>query len=426
MRPSFSPRFRQAAAGLSVAACTALAGVSPAVAAGHRPTEPASLHESHAPHDSRTEGVVSKRDEAPNKPKTPPARMSTVGGERLGRPGPQTGAGAPALPKDLSALSWIVADAGTGEVLGASNAHWPLPPASTLKMLFADTVLPAVPRGTSHKVTPEELAHMGSGSSAVGIVPGQQYPVPDLWRGVFLRSGNDAVHVLAAMNGGVPKTVADMQRRADELGAKDTHVLSPDGYDAPGQVSSAYDLSLFLRAGLKNKDFAEYCSTAEAKFPGGPSTKGKPFAIANTNRMLSGIGGVEKYPGLIGGKNGYTSNAGNTLAEAARRDGRTLLVTVMNPQAKKHDEVYAEMRRLLDWGFAAAGRATPVGTLDPVAARGTGTAAPSAADGSRSAAESSGALGWVGIGVAVVAVGGGAVVVANRRRRSGAGGGASG
>lgn len=68
--------------------------------------------------------------------------MSTLGGEQLGRPGPQTGEGAPPLPADLSALSWMVSDADTGQVLAANNAHWPLPPASTLKMLFADTVLP--------------------------------------------------------------------------------------------------------------------------------------------------------------------------------------------------------------------------------------------------------------------------------------------
>jgi D-alanyl-D-alanine carboxypeptidase (penicillin-binding protein 5/6) len=402
--------------GLSVTAVTAFAGVSPALASAHRSTEPVSLHAATA---------TGKPDD--KAAKTPPAHMSTLGGELLGRPGPQTGAGAPALPKDLTALSWVVADADTGDVLGASNAHWALPPASTLKMLFADTVLPAVPHGTSHKVTPADLEGMGSGSSAVGIVPGQQYQVADLWRGVFLRSGNDAVHVLAALNGGVPKTVADMQKRADALGAKDTHVLSPDGYDAPGQVSSAYDLTLFLRAGLKNKDFKEYCSTAEAKFPGGPNTKGKPFAISNTNRMLSGIGGVDKYPGLIGGKNGYTTNAGNTLAEAAHRDGRTLLVTVMNPQAQQHDEVYSEMRRLLDWGFSAAGRAKPVGSLNQIAPRNAGATPPPSAAGAADStgSGSSGALGWVGLGVAVLAAGGAGAVVVNRRRSAAARDGAS-
>ncbi|MFJ6698293.1 D-alanyl-D-alanine carboxypeptidase [Streptomyces sp. NPDC091272] len=409
MRPSPSPQVRRGFVALTATAVTALAGVCPAVASPHHPTARALPPTASAP--DTTDGTQGKTP-----PRTPPARMSAVGGEQLSRPGPQSGAGAPALPPKLSALSWIVSDADTGNVLAASNAHWALPPASTLKMLFADTVLPAVPQRTSHKVTAADLAGMGAGSSAVGVVPGQQYQVADLWRGVFLRSGNDAVHVLAAMNGGVPKTVVDMQKRADQLGAKDTHVLSPDGYDAPGQVSSAYDLSLFLRAGLRNKDFTEYCSTADAKFPGGPQTKGKPFAISNTNRMLSGIDGVSKYPGLIGGKNGYTTHAGNTLAEAARRDGHTLLVTVMNPQAQKHDEVYNEMRQLLDWGFSAVGKAEPVGSLNPSATAHEPNPPQAAGPAAAPAAGTSlGALGWTGIGAALV-VAGSAVILVLRRR----------
>lgn len=72
---------------------------------------------------------------------------------------------------------------------------------------------------------------------------------------------------------------------------------------------------------------------------------------------------MDKYPGLLGVKNGYTSNAGNTLIAAARRDGRTLLVTVMNPQSGGGFEVYEEARELLDWGFAASGKVDPVGSL---------------------------------------------------------------
>jgi D-alanyl-D-alanine carboxypeptidase (penicillin-binding protein 5/6) len=73
---------------------------------------------------------------------------------------------------------------------------------------------------------------------------------------------------------------------------------------------------------------------------------------------------VQTYPGLIGVKNGYTTNAGNTLVAAARRGGRTLVVTVMNPQAGGGFTVYEEARSLLDWGFAAAGHVDPVGSLD--------------------------------------------------------------
>ncbi|MFD8721070.1 D-alanyl-D-alanine carboxypeptidase family protein [Streptomyces sp. NPDC059629] len=372
---------------------------------------------------------------------TPPAKMSTVGGTRLGQPGTQVNltAGVPVLPKDVTARSWIVSDAESGEVLAAHNAHWRLPPASTLKMLFADTVLPRFPKSTTHKVVPTDLAGMGAGSSMVGIKEGQTYTVHDLWLGVFLRSGNDAVHVLSAMNGGVEQTVKDMQDHADELQALDTHVVSPDGYDQAGQVSSAYDLSLFARSGLQKKDFREYCSTVRAKFPGdttknakGQSVRGS-FEIQNTNRLLSGDTDVPVYQGIAGVKNGNTTNAGATFTGVAERGGRVLLVTVMNPEKKEHNEVYKETAKLFDWGFQAVGKATPVGELVPpkgavgssaqpgasASASGSGSGSGKGA-GSKPVAAAS-ADGSGGIGVALAITGGvlvllaGAAFLVNRR-----------
>jgi D-alanyl-D-alanine carboxypeptidase (penicillin-binding protein 5/6) len=273
--------------------------------------------------------------------------------------------GAPRVPT-ASALSWLVADARTGEVLAARHAHRRLPPASTLKTLFALTVLPVLPGGVRHTVREDELTGIGPGSSLVGVAEGRAYRVSDLWHGVFLSSGNDAVRVLAELSGGWRSTAARMQAKARSLGARDTRVLSPDGYDTPGQVSSAYDLAVFGRAGLRNPEFARYCGTVEARFPGGGRWR---YPIRNTNRLLTGSDGVDRYRGLIGVKNGYTSNAGHTLVAAARRGGHTLVVTVMNPQEGGGFAVYEEARELLDWGFAAAGRVAPVGSLDALRPR---------------------------------------------------------
>ncbi|MET8133382.1 D-alanyl-D-alanine carboxypeptidase [Streptomyces sp. NPDC005251] len=363
---------------------------------------------------------------------TPPATMSTLGGEQLGRPGSQVnlGDGAPVLPKDITARSWIVADAESGDVLAAHNAHWRLPPASTLKMLFADTVLPKFPRTTPHKVVSSDLAGIGADSSMVGIKENETYTVHDLWLGVFLRSGNDAVHVLSAMNGGVDETVKDMQAHAEDLQALDTHVMSPDGYDARGQVSSAYDLTLFARSGLQKKDFREYCATVRAKFPGA-TTKNKKGTtsrasseIRNTNRLLSGDSDITAYQGIAGVKNGNTTNAGATFTGVAERGGKVLLVTVMNPEKKEHNEVYKEAARLLDWGFQAAGKVQPVGELVPPkgvdttaqpgakasggASSGTGSATNSANASTKPVAASTGATkgGSTGVGVALGVAGG--------------------
>ncbi|MDX6351799.1 MAG: hypothetical protein QOF84_6589 [Streptomyces sp.] len=310
---------------------------------------------------------------SPSPTPSPPASMSTVGGAALGKPGTQATLqpGAPALPKKITARSWIISDAESGEVLASHNAHWKLAPASTLKMLFADTVLPKFDKTQNHKVVTSDFDGIGAGSSLVGIKEGLSYTVKDLWLGVFLRSGNDAVHVLSAMNGGVDETVQEMQRKAEDLQANDTKVISPDGYDMPGQVSSAYDLSLFAREGLQNADFREYCSTVRTQFPGdwNKAKKGKKktrstFEIQNTDRLLVGDYALSPYKGLAGVKNGYTTNAGNTFTGVAQRGTRTLLVTVMHP-ASGHDKVYEEAAQLLDWGFkaSASGKVTPVGTL---------------------------------------------------------------
>ncbi|MFE2246208.1 D-alanyl-D-alanine carboxypeptidase family protein [Streptomyces lavendulae] len=324
-------------------------------------------------------GAAAPAEPAPPRAEAPPdpALLHRPGVQVRPRPG------APALPDDLSALSWLVADSGSGEVLAAHNAHLGLPPASTMKTLFALTALPHLPRGGTHTVTDAELADVGEGSSLVGLDAGLTYRIPDLWRGVFLSSGNDAVHVLASMNGGWTQTAAQMQARARALGATDTHVVSPDGYDAEGQVSSAYDLAVFGRAGLADPDFARYAALTDAQFPGDTDAEGRPawtYGIENTNRLLTGEDGVGVYPGIVGVKNGYTSEAGYTLVTAARRDGRTLLVTVMNPQQGGAFAVYEETRALLDWGFAAAGRVEPVGSLlPPPGPQRAGTAAPPAA-----------------------------------------------
>nr|WP_217209335.1 DUF5136 domain-containing protein [Streptomyces sp. AC550_RSS872] len=363
---------------------------------------------------------------------TPPANMSTVGGTRLGQAGTQVNlaAGVPVLPKDLTARSWIVADAESGDVLAAHNAHWRLPPASTMKMLFADTVLPRFPKTMKHEVVPSDLADLGSGSSLVGIKEGETYTVHDLWLGVFLRSGNDAVHVLSKMNNGIDNTVKEMNEHAEELQALDTNVVSPDGYDAPRQVSSAYDLTLIARSGLQKKDFREYSSTVTAKFPGATTKnkKGKSvresFEIQNTNRLLSGDSDVPVYQGIAGVKNGNTTNAGATFTGVAERNGKVLLVTVMNPEKSEHNEVYKETARLFDWGFQAAGKVQPVGELVAPKSAAQASAQPGANDAgeaggageaeksSKSAVGASAASGSSGMGIALGIAGGLLVLLA--------------
>ncbi|MGW2643705.1 D-alanyl-D-alanine carboxypeptidase family protein [Streptomyces sp. NPDC001393] len=352
---------------------------------------------------------------------TAASAATVIGGEQLARDGVQV-RGASGLPEKLTARSWLIADCESGEVLAAFNAHRRLPPASTLKMLFADTVLKKFDRTQRYTVKDSDVADVPLGSSLVGIKPGITYTVEQLWQGVFLRSGNDAVHVLAHMNGGIAQTVAEMQAKAADLQALDTHVVSPDGFDHPGQISSAYDLTLFARHGLKDADFRGYCGTRTANFPAGGR---KTFQIQNTDRLLTGAWGLKTYDGLIGVKNGYTSHAGNTFTGAATRGGRTLLVTVMHP-AEGSNAVYEQTAALLDWGFGPGRSAQAVGTLvDPLseggakatgAPAGEGPQAAAGAPGSGSRGPSTGRLVEGAGGTALLLAAAGAFVVRRRRR----------
>ncbi|MFJ8105588.1 D-alanyl-D-alanine carboxypeptidase family protein [Streptomyces sp. NPDC096132] len=342
------------------------------------------------------------------------ATGTVIGGARLARDGVQatltTG-----LPNKLTARAWLLADHDTGEVLASYRAHQRLAPASTLKMLFADTLLGKLERTERYTVTDADLADIPSGSSLVGLKPGATYTVEQLWQGVFLRSGNDAVHVLALMNGGVAKSVAEMQAKAADLQALDTHVVSCDGYDHTGQLSSAYDLTLFARHGLKDADFRAYCSTKAVDFPAGGR---KTFRIENTDRLLSGTYGVTPYEGMIGVKNGYTSHAGNTFTGAATRDGRTLLVTVLHPKSG-NNAVYEETAALLDWGFGKGSSAAPVGKLVEPLSEGGASASPSAKPREAAVAgEGDGSGGWgvtAGAGGALALLASGAYVLRKRR-----------
>ncbi|SEF08771.1 D-alanyl-D-alanine carboxypeptidase (penicillin-binding protein 5/6) [Streptomyces sp. Ag109_O5-10] len=358
---------------------------------------------------------------------TPASAATVIGGERLARGGVQV-SGATGLPRKITARAWLLADCDSGEVLASYNAHRRLAPASTLKMLFADTVLKKFERTERYRVKDTDISDVPAGSSLVGIKPGITYTVEQLWQGVFLRSGNDAVHVLAHMNGGIAKTVAEMQARAADLQALDTHVVSPDGFDHPGQLSSAYDLTLFARHGLKDDDFRGYCGTRIANFPAGGK---KTFQIQNTDRLLTGAWGLDVYKGLFGVKNGYTSHAGNTFTGGATRDGRTLLVTVMHPDPATN-AVYEQTAALLDWGFGKGSSAQSVGALVDPLSEGGASASPSgrgkgaagaAGTGAAAGSGSSGPSPWrvaEGGALTLGLLGAGAWALRRRRRAAGA------
>ncbi len=267
------------------------------------------------------------------------------------------GPGAEPLPP-IAAASWVIADATTGEILAAKAPHKVRPPASTLKTLTALTLIPQLDAASVYRPVFADVAVEGS---RAGIVEGARYTVDDLFYGMLLPSGNDAATALARANGGVKKTVAEMNEVARHLQALDTVARTPHGLDTPGQVSSAYDLALIARAGLQLPAFRTYVSTLQHDFPGRPAKTGKKrstFELWNQDPLLR-----EGYRGAIGVKTGYTTFAGRTFVGAAQRGDRTLLVTLMGIT----EPTGSAAAKLLTWGFKAQPDVTPVGRLvDPV------------------------------------------------------------
>jgi serine-type D-Ala-D-Ala carboxypeptidase (penicillin-binding protein 5/6) len=272
-----------------------------------------------------------------------------VGGEQLGGRGLVHPEGVKAPPK-TKATSYVIADAETGHVLAAKNPHGRFLPASTLKALTALTLIPKLDRDKT--VQPSRNAINQEGS-AVGLAPKPIYKVHDLFRALMLSSGNDAAMALAEANGGLAKTMREMNAEAKRLQAGDTVAKTPSGLDAPGQSSSAYDLALIARAGLANADFRRYISTKTAKFPAPKDF----YEISNHNKLLW------RYKGMVGVKNGWTTKAQATFVGAATRGGHTIIVTIMRHEGYFWEEV----EQLLDWGFANRAEAAPVGRLvDPL------------------------------------------------------------
>jgi len=289
----------------------------------------------------------------------PPTSLPTsppdgpIGGPLLGSSGVvvHPAAGVPAVP-DITASSWVIADADTGEVLAAKDAHGQYRPASTLKTLTAVTLIPRLDPCAIYTATYKDAS---TECTCVPVSGGVAYRVKMLLTGMLVVSGNDAANALAGAYGGMDKTVAAMNAEAHYLKAYDTTAGTPSGLDAPGEKSSAYDLALIGRAGLAMPDFRGYVGTRHAEWT---MPKGRTETLITHDKLLP------NYDGAIGIKNGYTVAAQATYIGAATRNGHTIIATLMHSTVGK--EVWHEDAALMDWGFAALGKVTPVGQLvDP-------------------------------------------------------------
>jgi D-alanyl-D-alanine carboxypeptidase (penicillin-binding protein 5/6) len=259
-------------------------------------------------------------------------------------------AGAPDPPTGISAMSWLIADADSGEVLAAKDPHARHRPASTLKLF---TALLSVDQLPADRVVTATQTDADQDGSRVGLGPGGHYTVRQLLTGLLLASGNDAAHALADQLGGVRATVTQMNQLAANLGALDTRAATPSGLDGPGMSASAYDLALAFRQVLSRPLLVELLGTRQADFPGFGNRPG--FVVSNDNKLL------RTYPGALGGKTGFTDDARHTQLDAAQRGGRRLMVVLMRGE-QRPVSMSEQAARLLTYGFALP-TGSPVGRL---------------------------------------------------------------
>lgn len=234
---------------------------------------------------------------------------------------------------DTASKHAILLDAGSGRVLAQKRANERAAPASLTKMMTVLLAVEAEPDLDAPVTLPEEIfpALYRENASMAGFAPGETVTVRDLLYGAMLPSGAECCEALARMvSGSRDAFVALMNQKAAALGMKNTHFANPTGLPDPEHYSSAADLAILLRAAVQNETFRTVLTTPSYV---STATEVHPDGLSMTSTLLGKLDGSELPDGrILGGKTGYTSEAGLCLASLAEVSGKEyLLVTLGAP-----------------------------------------------------------------------------------------------
>ncbi|MGE5819934.1 MAG: SPOR domain-containing protein [Deltaproteobacteria bacterium] len=245
--------------------------------------------------------------------------------------------------QDLTARAAILVDSSTGNILYQKDPDLRLPPASTTKIV---TAILALESGRSLK----ELLTVSKAATRVPasklyLRPGQTLTIDDLLYGLLLSSANDASMVLAEGIGGSVEHFAElMTKKANEIGAINSHFTNPHGLTAPDHYSTARDLALLFRYAMKNATFREIVQTKISSVSSNTLVRKKAvvrrISVRNHNRLLW------NFDGAIGGKTGYTLAAQKCFVGAVERNGVTIIVSILGSR-----DQWGDTRKLLEYGF---------------------------------------------------------------------------
>ena len=243
----------------------------------------------------------------------------------------------PSLPIHGEAMYLV--DLDTRMVMWEKDPETMRAPASLTKLITAMVALDDA--GSLDKVVQVTPQATQAVPSVMGLTAGEQLTVRQLLDGLFLDSGNDAAEALAS--GIVPRErfIIQMNLKAGSIGLTNSHFTNPSGLDAAGHGMSAHDL-VHVAAYLDSYYPALAAIAATKDIAISATADHKAFYPHNLNRLLW------TYPGVTGLKTGLTDNAGGCMLATATRDGRHLIVVVMNDTGRST----ADAATLLDYGFS--------------------------------------------------------------------------
>jgi serine-type D-Ala-D-Ala carboxypeptidase (penicillin-binding protein 5/6) len=241
---------------------------------------------------------------------------------------------AAAPPPAVDAPAWVV-ESGTGQIVGGVRVYARRPIASITKLM---TVLCVLDHHRLSDVVTVDPRAAAVGQSSIGLQAGEQLTVRDLIRGALIQSANDAAVALAlATSPDLPAFAKLMNVKAKALGLVHTHFVRPDGLDAPGEYSSAADVTLLAREAMKVEVIRTTVDDATASIAGG--------RVLHTWNDLLG-----RVPGIIGVKTGHTGAAGWSQVAAQRRTGILVYATILGSPTREQRN--ADLERLLVWGMS--------------------------------------------------------------------------
>lgn len=242
---------------------------------------------------------------------------------------------------NIKAKSAILFDAVTGKVLYYKDPVVPVFPASTAKLLTALVALDWCMEEEEVTVG-DELDLVASDSTVARLRKGHVLTIRNLLEGMLVPSGNDAAYVIAAYMGrkslkdenaslkdAIPEFIRLMNDKAKSLGTINSNFKTPDGYDAIGQYTTAYDMGLIGLAAADNEIIAEICNKNSAR---NVFADGSDVTWSNTNSLIARTSG-RYYSYCSGLKTGTSTMAGRCLISVAKKDGREVVSVVMNSDA---------------------------------------------------------------------------------------------